>query len=446
MRIVIAKLMQETATFNPAPTRYEDFEVHFGQDMLEVLAGTKTEIAGACRVFDEADDEIEIIPSMAAWSVSGGCIETLALDRLTDDLVASLASLRDVDGVYLCFHGAMAGVDEGDPEGRALQRIREAVGDVPIVVSLDLHAVISDRLVRDADVLVPYHTYPHDDHFETGQRAANVLLRLVRGDAKPTVARVRLPMLVRGDELLTATGRFGEAIQACRDVEGSPTGLAAGVIIGNAFTDVPDLQSNVLVTTNDDQEEADRQARSIAEFMWEHRRLFVAELTSLSESIELATKTDGLTVFSDAADATASGASGDSNAILIGLVKSKCPKRSLVPIVDAAVAAEAHSEGVGAELEVKLGGSLDPGRFRPFPLRVTVTSLHDGSFEYENGTLGAGGPTAVLSAGAITILVTSRPVYVVGRNVFLAHNLDPANFDLVVVKSPNGFRTHSTLR
>lgn len=439
-RVLIAELKQETATFNPWPTRYDDFQIHKGADLVQARRGTQTEICGALDVF-AAEDDLDAVPTMSATSVSGGAIPAADLDRLISEIVASIRSSGDFDAAYLCLHGAMAGTDEVDPEGRLLQEVREIIGDAPLVASLDLHAVLTERMLACANVLVPFHTYPHVDQYETGRRAARLLLKLLDGTVNPVTSRIALPMLVRGDELITRTGRFGEAIRMCQDVEASPTGLAAGVIIGNAFTDVPDLKSNVIVTTDNDPEFARDQAEQIARFMWDNRELFQAELTPLDEAIRLAETGDGLTVFSDAADATASGAAGDSNAILKGLLESGFSGTALLPIVDAPAVEAASAAEPGATIEVTLGGTRDPGRFTPLPVTATVTALHSGLFQYENGTHGNAGGVAVLQIGSITVMATERSVYVVGRAVFLSHDLDPEDFDVVVVKSPNGFRT-----
>ena len=440
-RVLIAAFKQETATFNPVRTGYGDFEVRRGDDIVRDLRDTQTEIAGILSVL-EARDDIQIVPTTAAWAVSGGPVASEDLERLIGELLASIRDHPDVDGACIVFHGAMAGVDECDPEGRVLTAVREILGGIPIVVTLDLHAVITDRLVQSADILVPFHTYPHTDHHETGVRAAHNLLKLLDGAVTPTTARVEIPMLVRGDELLTATGLFGEAIRVCQTIEGSPGGLAAGVIIGNPFTDVPDLQSNAIVTTDSDPDRALREAERVARFMWENRRSFVAELTPLDEAVRLAESTEGLTVFSDAADSTGSGAPGDSNAILKGLLEFGYSGRALAPIVDAPAVAAAEDAGVGARLTIPVGGTLDPERHSPLEIPVYVKGLFDGDFTYEDGTAGRAGRTAVLVLGNHTIMATERPVYIVGRNVFLARGLDPEDFDLVVVKSPNGFRTH----
>ena len=437
--VLIGELKQETATFNPAATHYDDFSVYVGQELIDAFQATKTELAGALEVFAEAD--IDVVPSLAASAVSGGPVIQTDLDRLIEDLLQAASLHPYIDGLYLCLHGAMAGEHEDDPEGFLLAELRQRFPHQPIVASLDLHAVLTQRMIQAADILVSYHTYPHTDHYETGQRAAHNLIGLLGGKLRPTVAHVQLPMLVRGDELLTATGQFGLAIGMCQAIEAAKGGLAAGVMIGNAFTDVPALQSHVLVTTNDDLPRAQADAERIGRFMWERRKLFQAELTSLEDAIQQASQSAGLVVFSDAADATASGASGDSNAILKGLLSSRFSRKSLVPIVDAAAGGQAFTAGIGATINVTLGGSRDPARFTPLPVTASVISLHDGGFKYEDGTTARSGRVAVLQCGPITILVTERPVYVVGRRVFESHGLNPVDFDLVVVKSPNGFRT-----
>lgn len=437
-RILVAEFKQETATFNPAMTAYDDFRIVQGSDLIDQYKATRTELAGAVEVLQAANSEI--IPGLAVSAVSGGRVGREDLDRLVSELLQSFSCHGNIDAIYLCLHGAMAGESEDDPEGRLLTETRALFPNQPLVASLDLHAVLTQRMIDTADVLVPYHTYPHVDHFETGQRAARILLQLLRGKTSPTVARIELPMLVRGDELITETGHFGTAIRMCQAVEAEATGLAAGVLIGNAFTDVPALQSNVLITTDNDPEAATAAAERIGQFMWEHRELFQAELTPISEALEIAFQTDGLVVFSDAADATASGASGDSNVILEALLAAPWQKRSLVPIVDAPAVEIAFATGVGSQAQVTLGGTRDPDRFRPLPVEATVMSLHTEGFTYEDGRQANPGRVAVLQCEQVTVLVTERPVFVVGQQVFTSHALQPTDFDLVVVKSPNGFR------
>lgn len=439
MRILLAAFKQETATFNPARSTREHFKIARGEE-ITALRATRSEIGGALTVLSEAG--VDIIPTYAAWAVSGGPVDDGELDGMIDEMLSSIRAHREVDGALIIFHGAMAGVTEMDPEGRVLAAARTMLGDIPIVTTFDLHGVITDQLVEHSDAIVPFHTYPHVDQYETGQRGARCLLRLLTTDAQPVIARIKLPMLVRGDELMTATGRFGQAIGMCQEIEASERGLAAGVFIGNPFTDVPDLRSNVVLTVDGDAAWAQEKAAEIARFMWDNRAHFVAPLTPLDEAIRLAEETDGLTVFSDAADATSSGASGDSNAALRGLLAHNYSGTALLPLVDAPAVQAAFAAGIGSTIRVALGGSVDQARHEPLECTAYVKALSDGHFLYSDGLPGHAGPTAVLSVGRYTLMVTTLPVSIMDRHVFMACGLLPEHFDLVVCKSPNGFRPH----
>ncbi len=440
MKILLAAFKQETSTFNPAPSRTAHFTFARGTEIL-ALQNTRSEIAGALDVF-AADTEVEVVPTYAAWAVSGGRVATVDLNEMIDELLHSIREHAQVDAALIIFHGAMAGATEVDPEGHVLAAARELLGSIPIVTTFDLHGIMTDRLIEHSDAIVPFHTYPHIDHYETGERGARCLLRLLKTDAQPTIARVKLPMLVRGDELMTANGRFGKAIRMCQEIEASEKGLAAGVFIGNPFTDVPDLRTNVVITLDGDAELAQRQAVDIARFMWENREHFVAPLTPLDEAIRLAEKTDGLTVFSDAADATSSGASGDSNAVLKALIEHQYSGTALLPLVDAPAVEAAFNAGVGATLKLDLGGTIDRERHAPIQCEAYVKLLSDGHFIYNDGLAGHAGRTAVLHVGRYTLMVTTLPVSIMDRHVFMACGLLPEHFDLVVCKSPNGFRPH----
>lgn len=439
-RILVAELQQETATFNPHLTQYEDFRVERGADILDELRGTNTEIAGAIDVFAEHEG-VELVPTVAAWAVPHGPVADAVLERLICEIVDDVERHSDVDAVLLVLHGAMASETNYDPEGTLLEAVRARVGSIPIVASLDFHAVITDLMLHNADMTVGYHTYPHTDFYETGVRAARNLMRLLNEEATPTTARVAIPLMARGDELLTATGRFGDAIRMCQALEESPGGLVANIYLSNPFTDVPDLQSYVIVSTDGDQARANAEAERIATFMWENRELWMAELTQLPEAVAAAQETPGLTVFSDAADATSSGAPGDSNAVLKELLAQGYDKRALIPIIDPPAVAAAFAAGVGSAITVPLGGTMDPGRHTPFPVTVYVKSLHDGEFAYENGVIEQAGRTAVLTIGGISLLTTERLILFAGRRVYQSFGLEPQDYSLVVAKSPNGFRT-----
>ena len=161
-------------------------------------------------------------------------------------------------------------------------------------------------------------------------------------------------------------------------------------------------------------------------------------LTPLRESVQQAAEAKGRVVLVDAADATSSGASGDSNAILRRLLESNYRRTALIPVVDAPAVDEAFRSGVGCTVRVAIGGSLDRRRFSPVEMEARVHLLSDGRFRNEShGSRWDSGRTAVLQSENITLVVTSKAVSLYDRSLFLAHGQDPATFDTVVVKSPH---------
>lgn len=437
-RILICECKQEISSFNPVLGRYEDFSTTFGQQVLDAHRGVGSEVGGAISVFD-ADRQVEIVPGYSAVAItSGGTVADEDFRRIAHEFLDAVRSARDIDGIYFAMHGAMASVSEHDVEGYLLQEARKLVGErIPIVTSLDLHGILTDRIVEHSSAVVLYHTYPHVDFFETGQRSARLLLRILRGEVRPVTARVSIPALVRGVELRTETGKWGACVRRAIAVENGPRGLSGGMFIGNPFTDVPDLCSNVLLVTDDDADLAEREAVAIANEFWAMREHLHQQLTPLNECVRLAAAESGHTVLVDAADATSSGASGDSNAILRALVEAGYRRTVLLPLVDPPAVDAAFLAGVGAAIHIPLGGSLDP-RFAPLEMECKVRLLFDGRFKNEShGSYWNGGRSALLESGNYTMTVTSKAVSLYDRSLFYAMGQDPLDFDTVIVKSPH---------
>ena len=438
-RILIAECKQEVSTFNPHLSQYTDFRIRCGQDLLDYHRTVRNEIGGALSVFD-GQSNMELVPTYGACFItSGGTLAAGAWKRIAHEFVESIRSAPPVDGVYLCMHGAMASQDELDPEGFLIAETRRAIGDkVPIVVSLDLHGILTDRMIEHSDAIVAYHTYPHVDFFETGQRAARLLMKILDG-AKPVTAKVAIPALVRGDELITATGLLGNTIRIAQQVETSPNGLSAGMFIGNPFTDVPDLQTYSFVVADNDPELAEREAIRIAENFWPNRHRMKVPLISLDEmATRVMLPSCGTIALVDAADATSSGASGDSNVILKKLIECGYRGRTLLPIVDAPAVQQAFAAGIGSTIRTSIGGTLDTCRFQPLPIEGKVRHLADGAFRSESfGEVWDSGPSAVLECDCFTLAISSRAVSLYDRSFFYSLGQNPRSFDAVIVKSPH---------
>ncbi len=84
-----------------------------------------------------------------------------------------------------------------DGEGEILGRVRKAIGtELPLVVSIDLHANVTPQMMAHADALIAYRTYPHVDMADTGRAAAQHLALLLRTGQPLAKAFRQLPFLI----------------------------------------------------------------------------------------------------------------------------------------------------------------------------------------------------------------------------------------------------------
>ena len=268
-RILINECKQEISSFNPVRSTYDDFLVHHGGSLLAYHRTVRNEVGGALDVFDGRPG-LEILGGYSARGVtSSGTISAAAFARIASEFLQTVRAAGPLDAIYFELHGAMASTDIEDCEGYLLEETRKIVGPaMPLAVSLDLHGILTDRILEHSSVLTVFHTNPHMDFYQTGERAARLLLRLMDRAIRPVTVRVPVPALVRGPQCITETGLYGHSVRRAVMFENSPTGLSGGVFIGNPFTDVADLCSNVYLQSNGDEARMVAEAESIAREFW----------------------------------------------------------------------------------------------------------------------------------------------------------------------------------
>jgi microcystin degradation protein MlrC len=449
MRIAIGQLWQETNTFNPIATTRRDFEefgVLRGAELVERMADTN-ELGGFIQSLRRWSERPEIVGlvRLPAWPSGTATHETFVWVR--DEMVEALRRAPPVDAVLLALHGAMVSEKEPDVEGAVLEALRRLIGpEIPLVATLDLHANVTDRMVRSADALVLFHTAPHIDVFETGQRSAAVLRRILIDDARPVTSFQKIPMVVPAERANTQDpASVSHAFRlALQELEARPTVLSAGLATVQPWLDIPDLGSAVLVVTDGDEELAKSECQRLAQDVWRRRRDYLPELVSVEDGVRHAHATDGLVVLSDSADATTAGAPGDGTWLLRELVKYNWPQPALVTLVAPEVVAEAKRRGVGAEMNGPLGGVRDRRFSQPLNLSVTVSNLFEARFIL-SGHLARNLPidmglSAVLRHGNVLIVATSRSGPHFAPELFQTAGLDPFAAKVLVAKSPCGFR------
>jgi microcystin degradation protein MlrC len=113
------------------------------------------------------------IPILLAGCHPHGPVDGELMDHFLETIRAGLAQAGALDAVYIANHGAMLATNDEDPDGSVFALVRELVGPhTRIVVTLDLHGNISERMVSNCDLIIGYRTNPHVDMTERGEEAA----------------------------------------------------------------------------------------------------------------------------------------------------------------------------------------------------------------------------------------------------------------------------------
>ena len=272
MRVIIAELKQESNTSAPLTTieDFNGFHLLYENEVIEKLKGTNSEIAGFLNVL-EAEGH-EAIPIMAAFAVSGGPLNSEAYNFLTNRLYSGIKSAGKIDGVLLALHGAMVSVDELDADGTIIEKVRELVGlEVPIMVTMDLHANITKKKIANATTISGFRTCPHIDLIETGERAARMLCGILDGTSNPTMAWQKVPMVTPACKQIDfKPGPYRDLLQENISLD------LRGAIDSSAFTvqpwlDIPELGYGAIVITENDVALAKELTSQLAKKMWDLR-------------------------------------------------------------------------------------------------------------------------------------------------------------------------------
>ncbi|MQG88248.1 MAG: M81 family metallopeptidase [SAR202 cluster bacterium] len=441
MRILMGGCNQEISTFNPVPCEYDFFDFLRGEEIRDAAMGNNSSYAGAIAELETAfGDDLDLIFTYDAEGAAAGPLEHSAFLRIAEEFLEPLKDhVGKIDGVYFSMHGAMGTTKELDPEGYLLEEARKIIGEeVPIVISMDLHGILTAKMLDNINGLAAYHTYPHVDFEDTGRRAAKSLIRILNDGAKPVAARVRIPTLVRGNELITETGAFGAQMRYSKELEKHPEVMSAGMFICNPFTDVPELCCQPFVFTDNNQQLAEEAVLKQAADFWSNRHIMQGQFTSLEGSVKRGSAMTGPLAFYDAADAPSSGASGDSIEIAAAMVKANYPHTVLTSVVDPAAVSKAHELGVGETFTMGIGGALDP-RFQPLKLDWTIKSIADHSnLKMETWKFRLNpGPTAVLVSGNLTVVAMTKSQMMVDRTIFFDNGCDPKDYHSTIIKTPH---------
>lgn len=443
MRVAVCSVLQECNTFSPDPTRLEDFSLSLGPELVERWRGTRTEMGGFLDVLKRPN--VEIVPLLAGWAITKGRILQPEFARMKEILADSARAALPLDGMLVALHGAMCAEGADDAEGSLLEVIRKAVGtSLPLCLTLDLHANLTERICRLADAIIGYRTYPHVDLYETGVTAGELMLRTLAGDPRPCTFMQKIPMIVPGENMQTAEGPFAEVWQLGKSIR--PPEVSSFSVFGvQAWLDIEEMGCAITAVAHRDGAKVREFCKAVAKRFWDLRREFDVSFPPPEVAIHEALETPGQpVVLSESSDSPTAGSPGDSADMLRALLDHAPGAPATLWLRDEAAVERATAAGLGAKLRFLLGGACDTVNRKPVAVDAEVLRFSDGNFVMKGSQLTgmrtSMGHAAVLQAGAVTVLVSKLPAINFDPELFRSHGIEPCENKIVVVKSANAFR------
>ena len=455
MRIAVIHVAQETNDFNPVLTTmadYEAFGIYEGAEIIEKLRGLG-QVGGFIKVIEESGLDIEMVPIIRSWAVAGGRISREAFDYFQDKirtgLEAALAGGK-LDGLALQLHGACSAEGIDDVEGEQAALCREILGpDVTIVLGLDHHANVTQKMVDSVDTIAGHRTQPHDT-FDTGVIGTELLLKILTNKLKPTTAWRKIPLVSHQEQFLTSKGPMKVWFDAARAMEADPRVLQASNYPMQPWLDVAEGGWSTVVVTDNDQALAEKLADELADLCWSLRDDFqVREAVSIDDAVRMAdAEPKGVVVISDTGDTVFGGSAGDSNLILEAMIRLKIKSKALVPLISPVAAKTLAEAGEGAQVTLMLGGDAATEFFTPLEVTGTVRTVGGGTIHITDSHQNEVnlGQAVIFDVGPITLMITElRGLAGNLPQLYQSMGVEPRDYKIAVLKTASNFQYFASI-
>ncbi|MAG00394.1 MAG: M81 family metallopeptidase [Pseudomonadales bacterium] len=454
MRIAIAMMSHETNTFSPVVTDLARFSRQghsappAGEEAIGIYRGTASCLGGYLEVAE--DQGADVFMPIAAGAPPSGPVEDDAFEFMADAIVAAAP---ECDAMLLDLHGAMVTRSYDDGEGELLRRLREARPGLPIAVSLDMHANLTELMVNNATLITGYQTYPHVDMDETARRAARLFFEHLTGRFDPVMVWGNAPMLPHVMRQGTDDEPNKTLQKRLRELEADGDMLVS-LFTGFPHADIHDAGLCVVAVANGDMALAEGARDELLDSAWAGREQFVYQPEPLEESLARAQTIaaedgGGPVIILDHYDNTASGGTMDTTEVLAAVLDEGLKDVAVFGFFDPDSVQQMVEAGVGSEVTVQLGAKLPmpalENNSAPLTLTGRVKLISDGRFPatvaMSRGLTMNMGTTVVLHLpGEVDVIVISRHTEPFDPGCFRSLGIEPTERTYLMLKSRVHYR------
>ncbi|MGO7971540.1 M81 family metallopeptidase [Rhizobium ruizarguesonis] len=419
MRIAVGGIHTECSTYNPVLNEEKDFRVLRGEALL------------AAPYFAFLRDyDAEFLPTIHARAIAGGPVSRATYEAFKGEFLERLKPLLPLDGLYLAMHGAMYVEGMEDAEGDWISAARALVGaDCTVSASYDLHGNVTQRIIDALDIYSTYRTAPHIDVEETMRRSVSMLVKSLKTGLRPTLLWAPIPVVLPGERTSTVDEPAKSLYEMLPGIDAIDCVWDASLMVGYVWADEPRATAAAIMTGTN-RAVLEREAKGLAKAYWDAREDFVfgCETGSVEECVERAiASSTAPVVLAESGDNPTGGGVGDRADVLAELIARDATGVVFAGIADKAATEACYAAGIGAELDLSVGASLDTKGSKPVHGRFSVKFLHETSDPTDR--------QAVVSVSGIDLVLSAkrRPYHNIVD--FTRLGLDPHQAKIIVVKS-----------
>ncbi len=430
MKILVGCFYHETNTFNPEPTTVEDYILVEGEDMLSRLGSTS----------EFKKNNVDIVPSIYATGLSSGIVKKETFEYFVNKIISQLKTADELDGVWLHLHGSMIVEEVGSGELALLKEIRKYISDdVPISLTLDIHANIPQEIAELVNIVRSYRTVPHIDQQEIERVTASLLVDAIRQGEAVKPVFVSLPMTICGEKALGKSEPLRSIFKQLDAIEENEEIAAASFFLGHAWSDSIHTGASIfIVPTSGEFIGAAREASiKLTDFICKRKSEFDFAALALDpeEAIKISLQRNNKPTFiSDSGDNTTAGAPGYNTVLLRKMLNQnlKGKKVLIASILDKSAFEKLKESAIGDKVAVSVGGGYDKNSEKVH--LQGVLKAKGSLLGYLNAENDVVGEVCTVSLNNLDVVVANRGDSFISINHFKKAGLNFDEYDVIVLK------------
>jgi microcystin degradation protein MlrC len=439
MKIFIASISTETNSFSPLPTGRLSFE-EGGIAHGDATKGKIEYWSAPLHIWraQAASQGWPVVESLTAHAQPAGPTVREVYEEFRDEILRDLEAALPVDVVLLSLHGAMIADGYDDCEGDLIAQCRAIAGpDAVVGALLDPHCHLTEQMMREASLLVAYKEYPHVDIPARAEDLFRLAADAAAGRTQPVMREVDARMICAMHTPYEPMRSYVDRMMA-REKE--PGILSLSLAHGFPWGDHPRVGARAIAITDGDPDLAGRVASEMAAELFSLRREIMRPYPDIEGALDRALAAPaGPVVLADVSDNAGGGAPADATFLLRRMLERGIDNVVTGIYWDPMAVRICREAGIGASLNLRLGGKCGPMSGDPLDLKVVVRNIASGLTQRFGSLPASLGQLVWLECNGIDIVVNDVRTQTFHPEAYTGLGIELPSKRIVCVKSSQHF-------